>query len=50
MYADPYGLVTAKGKAPTVTFPILGTIVGVATLLLVVVTSWAKGRKRRALD
>jgi hypothetical protein len=47
VYTDPHDLVATEGKAPTVTFPVLGTIVAVATLLLVVVTSQAMGRKRR---
>ncbi|MEV5205216.1 DUF3592 domain-containing protein [Streptomyces sp. NPDC053720] len=48
VYTDPYDLVATKAKAPAVTFPVLGTVVGAATLLLVVVTSQTMGRKRRA--
>ncbi|MCX4848311.1 DUF3592 domain-containing protein [Streptomyces sp. NBC_00893] len=48
VYTDPHDLVTAKAKAPTITFPVLGTVVAVATLLLVVVTSRSVGRGRRA--
>lgn len=50
VYTDPHDLVTAKAKAPTITFPVLGTVVAVATLLLVAVTSQSMGRRHRPLE
>ncbi|MDK0519183.1 hypothetical protein [Streptomyces sp. ML-6] len=47
VYADPHGLVAPTGTAPVITFPVLGTVVGTATLLLVVAASRTMGQRRR---
>ncbi|MFF9566191.1 hypothetical protein [Streptomyces sp. NPDC014685] len=48
VYADPRDLVLPTGTAPVITFPLLGTVVGAATLLLAVATSRTMGHRRRA--
>ncbi|MFF4078273.1 hypothetical protein ACFYZN_02570 [Streptomyces sp. NPDC001777] len=47
VYADPHDLVPPKGTAPVITFPVLGTVVAAATLLLVVAASRTMGHRRR---
>lgn len=47
VYADPHDLVAPKGTAPVITFPVLGTVVGAVTLLLVAATSRTMGHRCR---